>query len=128
MKMLLLKMLGVAHGLFGLMTLVALPFFLTSEIAAQYTFAQLVVTTVAAPVCASLLFVCAWKAWHLAPDAYVFALRALAVYVLQHSLSSDPNWFMHLIPAFYIGVAVRLVAGLALWSLARPTLAQSGNG
>ena len=121
MTAMLIKLIGTAHGFFGLWTLLILPGVLKSGILQNLSAVQSSIKLTATFLGAAMLLLCAWFSWQLSDNSFAYAWLALGAFVLAASSDTIALYgfggFARLMSTFYKTVGVRFVAALLLTAL-----------
>ena len=121
MTAVLIKILGTAHGIFALWTVLILPGLFKSGVLSQLSPVQATIKLTATLLGIATLFLCMWLSWQLDAGSFIYAWIALGTFVL--SAFSDtvalrgPAGLSRLMPTFYKAVAVRALAASLLTGL-----------
>ena len=113
-----IKIIGTAHGLFALWSLLIIIQLRNSELLGRLSTVQTLIKLTATFLGIAFLFLCTWFSWQLSVNAAAFAWLALGTFLV--SAFSDtvalrgPAGLFNLIPTFYKAVLVRTAAALAL--------------
>ena len=114
----LVKIIGTAHGLFALWSLLIVIQLRNSELLTQLSAVQAFIKLTATFFGIAFMLLCMWFSWQLSANAASFAWLALGTFLVAAFSDTvalrGPKGFLSLIPTFYKAVLVRAAAALAL--------------